>query len=508
MCLARWLLTLLFIVANNAYANEPLECLIEPHRLVAITSSEIGVLASVSVDEADVIHKGDIIAALRMDVENAVLEVTRARASANSEIELLRRDYEFNVRKNERVNELNDQPVFSAQDVDELRTARDAAWLRLQAAVEKQHTAQLEAARDELALARRIVRSPFDGVVVRRHKSAGEYVDGDPIAELAQLNPLRIRVVVPITKFGQIQVGMQATVLPELPIAGPFIATVTSIDPMMDAATATLGVLLSLPNPDYRLPPGLKCTLVLHPLVDPIANASSDINTDAAIYSTSAQTLSSSDMAPQLSAALKAMPNAKESPVALPIVPIVTTDSQSTNAANPHTSPTSVQGLNMQGGDSCLTLGPLQDTDVADTITAVLRADNVRFVRRYSVDSNIDGPWIVLSRKRHDNPPALIKRLSQFGITDYQWFRRGPFKDRMSFGRYIRHEYAQIRETKMLDLGFDVELVPHQSAKSIHWLDLAPDTNDPMHGSLVARVNDQYPELSVLPIACSQFANR
>jgi hypothetical protein len=60
------------IFASNAHAAEPLECLIDPHRLVAITSSEIGVLASVNVDEADVVVKGDILAALRTDVENAV----------------------------------------------------------------------------------------------------------------------------------------------------------------------------------------------------------------------------------------------------------------------------------------------------------------------------------------------------------------------------------------------------------------------------------------------------
>jgi hypothetical protein len=42
-----------------------------------------------------------------------------------------------------------------------------------------------------------------------------------------------------------------------------FVASVISIDPIMDAATATFGVRLSLPNPQHRLPPGLKCTLVM-----------------------------------------------------------------------------------------------------------------------------------------------------------------------------------------------------------------------------------------------------
>jgi cobalt-zinc-cadmium efflux system membrane fusion protein len=125
--IASWITAILSIIATNAYANEPLECLIEPYRLVAVTSSEVGVLASVNVDEADVVVKGDTIAALRTDVESAVLEVSRARADANSEIELLRRDHEFTVRNGDRVNELHDQQLVSAQDVDEVRTAQDAA---------------------------------------------------------------------------------------------------------------------------------------------------------------------------------------------------------------------------------------------------------------------------------------------------------------------------------------------------------------------------------------------
>ena len=137
--------------------------------------------------------------------------------------------------------------------------------MRLRAAAEKQHNVRLESERDALTLARRIVRSPINGVVIKRHKSAGEYVEGDPIVQLAQLDPLRIEVVAPLTLYGQLKKGMQAVVTPELVVDGSFIATVVSIDPVMDAATATFGVRLSLPNPQRRLPAGLKCTLIVMP---------------------------------------------------------------------------------------------------------------------------------------------------------------------------------------------------------------------------------------------------
>ena len=102
------------IAAGQLQAAEPLDCLIEPHLLVDVSSSEIGVLATVEVNEADVVQKGDVIAALRTDVERAVLDLSLARANAASEIELLRSDYEFNVRKSDRVDKLHSQRVVSA----------------------------------------------------------------------------------------------------------------------------------------------------------------------------------------------------------------------------------------------------------------------------------------------------------------------------------------------------------------------------------------------------------
>ena len=54
-------------------------------------------------------------------------------------------------------------------------------------------------------------------------------------------------------------VGMQAEVMPEAPVSGVYTARVKVVDPVIGAASGTLGVRLELPNADYRLPAGLKC---------------------------------------------------------------------------------------------------------------------------------------------------------------------------------------------------------------------------------------------------------
>jgi len=52
---------------------------------------------------------------------------------------------------------------------------------------------------------------------------------------------------------------MSAEVIPEQPVGGTYRATVTVVDKVFDAVSATIGVRLELPNPDYALPAGLKC---------------------------------------------------------------------------------------------------------------------------------------------------------------------------------------------------------------------------------------------------------
>lgn len=82
---------------------------------------------------------------------------------------------------------------------------------------------------------------------------------GSPVLKAAQLNPLRVEVIVPVSWLGKVSVGAQAEILPEAPMNSVHVARVTVVDPVVDAASGTVGIRLELPNPEYSLPAGLKC---------------------------------------------------------------------------------------------------------------------------------------------------------------------------------------------------------------------------------------------------------
>lgn len=95
---------------------------------------------------------------------------------------------------------------------------------------------------------------------MERLRHPGELASREhPIARIARLDPLRVEVFVPVALYGRVAVGQRAVVVPEAPLDRPLEARVTVVDRVADAASSTFGVRLEIPNPDHRIPGGLKC---------------------------------------------------------------------------------------------------------------------------------------------------------------------------------------------------------------------------------------------------------
>jgi len=88
---------------------------------------------------------------------------------------------------------------------------------------------------------------------------------------IAQIDPLRIEVIVPVMAFGSISKGQRAYVYPEAPREGRFPARVTVVDRVADAASGTFRIRLSMPNPAFAVPSGLKCSVEFEAGVEAIS---------------------------------------------------------------------------------------------------------------------------------------------------------------------------------------------------------------------------------------------
>jgi multidrug efflux pump subunit AcrA (membrane-fusion protein) len=72
---------------------------------------------------------------------------------------------------------------------------------------------------------------------------------------------LNVEVIAPASIFGSVRVGMTGYVNLAPFFPGSYKAKVVVVDKVIDAASGTLGVRLQLPNPDNKIPAGIKCTV-------------------------------------------------------------------------------------------------------------------------------------------------------------------------------------------------------------------------------------------------------
>jgi multidrug efflux pump subunit AcrA (membrane-fusion protein) len=77
--------------------------------------------------------------------------------------------------------------------------------------------------------------------------------------KLAQVNPLKVELIAPTEYFGLIKKGMQVEIYPEKPADRIFMATVSIVDRLIDPASGSFNVTMTLPNPDESLVGGVNC---------------------------------------------------------------------------------------------------------------------------------------------------------------------------------------------------------------------------------------------------------
>ena len=76
---------------------------------------------------------------------------------------------------------------------------------------------------------------------------------------MAQIDPLRVHVVLPIAQFSKIKLGMTAEIVPESPVNVRYAGRVKIVDRLIDAASGTFGLFVELPNPKHEILAGIKC---------------------------------------------------------------------------------------------------------------------------------------------------------------------------------------------------------------------------------------------------------
>lgn len=235
------------IATPSAASTKPsalLACVIQPIKTADIGTQVAGVVASIEVERGDSVTKGQVLARMRAEVEQAGSSAAHTRAASEAEWRAAMAGEQLARQKLQRQHTLASQNFVSDQAVElaesEYRVAREAGSAAAQ-------------------LSLRVLRAPFDGVITERHANPGERFEEKPLLRVADISRLRVDVVASTTLFGRVKPGQTFTIHPELPGTAARAAKVVQIDQVLDPASNTFRLRLEMNNHDASLPAGLRC---------------------------------------------------------------------------------------------------------------------------------------------------------------------------------------------------------------------------------------------------------
>lgn len=239
------------------------DCLVEPKQIIDVRAPVEGMIEAIHVDRGDRVKAGQKLVDLNAGVERAALELARFQAQTQGVVMAARSRVEFAKRKVERAEAMIGN-VISQADKDEARTGQKVAEADLQKALDEQRIAALEAQRSEQVLRLKTIVSPIDGVVTDRLRHPGEVTEGaqdqKPLLQLAQINPLNIEVVLPASAIGAVHEKDTVEVVLRDHDHTTVHAQVLVVDPVVHSASETFRVRMALPNPDYKIVAGVRCS--------------------------------------------------------------------------------------------------------------------------------------------------------------------------------------------------------------------------------------------------------
>lgn len=245
--------------------TRPLVASVEAVTSTTLAAEEPGLVKERAFDEGQMVERGHVL--VRQDVDLLQVQLQAAEAalkSAEAMVQLAEAELRNAENELQRLSTLFQREAVTEKEYRDAQTTLEVRQAALAARKADVLARQADLERTKLQLAKSEVRCPINGVVQRRHVEVGQWLQqGDPVADLVQLDPLFVRVNVPEIVVPQLKVGDEAKVTFDALGGVTVSARIEQILPQADPATRTFPVKLALENPDLTYRPGFFARVTL-----------------------------------------------------------------------------------------------------------------------------------------------------------------------------------------------------------------------------------------------------
>jgi HlyD family secretion protein len=226
---------------------------------VSVVPRANGRLQDLSVRLGDRVSRGQRIAKIE-DFE-IVEQVKQAEAAGQVALATIRQreaDLQLAETNVERSRSLFERQLLPKQTLDDNEARYQAALAQLDLA--RAQNTQSKARLDELNinLANTVITSPVNGFVSKRAVDPGAFVSQQtPIADVVDITRVRLVANVVEKDLKELETGNSTRVQVDAFPGETFMGRIARVSPVLDPATRTAPIEIEIPNPTYRLKPGM-----------------------------------------------------------------------------------------------------------------------------------------------------------------------------------------------------------------------------------------------------------
>ena len=234
------------VIGNDTLQSGPaVSGTLEPERKAAIRAQVPGAVLSVTVDQGSHVGRGALLAHIEdAALRESALSARSAVASAQVAAERAQKDLE-------RQERLAAAGAIAERDLESARLANTSAQAQLADAKARDTMAQQQ-------LAYATVHAPFTGVISIRSVSAGDVVQpGTALFTEVDPTSMQYEAMVAAEQLSMVRIGAPVTFTVTGYPGQEFRGKVTKMNPVADAATGQVRIVISVPNVAGRLVGGL-----------------------------------------------------------------------------------------------------------------------------------------------------------------------------------------------------------------------------------------------------------
>lgn len=208
---------------RNSAANEIIvvqDCRVTLLQSAVLASTRSGIIDRIAVLDGDFVTAGLQVAQIRDSLARAEVATVSLKVENDVDLRYTVKLSELAQLEYSKALALNKE-IPGAQSelaVKNLKIAAERALLQIEQASHRLEVAKLELETARITLAGYSVNAPFEGVILRVQKSVGESVqEGEPIADLANLNELKVEGFLPLELAWNVERGQPVEVQVQIP---------------------------------------------------------------------------------------------------------------------------------------------------------------------------------------------------------------------------------------------------------------------------------------------------